>query len=306
MIILLFFLSGYLFGVFDGHGGEACAQVIAKRLFHYITAHFLSHQQLQSLSEAIINTDSYSNKILEYYNERFDFVDVLKNLYANSFQILIKDLLSNTRENMSIETALEKSFLRLDDDISKEALEAETITGISKKTFSVAMSGAVSCVAYITGPNLYIANVGDCQAVIGRLADNGQWSPKTISIPHNTDNISEVKRILSEHPKSEENSVIKGERLLGHLAPLRAFGDFRYKWNKDLLEKMAGPYFGTHAVPGDYHTPPYLTAKPDIYHHHLTIKDKFLILATDGLWDFISPQQVVITKKKKPKVNFLL
>lgn len=45
---------------------------------------------------------------------------------------------------------------------------------------------------------------------------------------HNTDNLNELNRIISEHPSNEKDTVIKYERLLGQLAPLRAFGDLRY------------------------------------------------------------------------------
>lgn len=287
---------GYLFGVFDGHGGGSCAQVVAKRLYNYIAAYFLSQTELHALSQSIGSLDTNSFKLLEFYNEKFEFVDVLKNLYSNSFNLFVNDLINNEdAKNLPIEQILERSFLRLDSDISREALEGTAGDGSNQKTLSVAMSGAVTCVAYIAGPHLYVASTGDCQAVIGSLLDNGQWSPKLLNTPHNTENLEEVNRILGEHPKSEQSTVIKSDRLLGQLAPLRAFGDYRYKWKKDTLLRMTSPYYGNNAVPGDYHTPPYLTAKPDVTYHHLTIKDKFLVLATDGLWDFISPPQVKST-----------
>lgn len=44
---------------------------------------------------------------------------------------------------------------------------------------------------------------------------------------HNTDNLNELHRVISEHPSNEKDTVIKYERLLGQLAPLRAFGDLR-------------------------------------------------------------------------------
>lgn len=65
--------------------------------------------------------------------------------------------------------ALEKAFLRLDEDLSKEALSLEENEKLNMKTMSVAMSGAVACVAHIDGPHLHIANVGDCCAVLGKL-----------------------------------------------------------------------------------------------------------------------------------------
>lgn len=112
-------------------------------------------------------------------------------------------------------------------------------------------------------------------------------------IQHNADNRNEVERILSEHPLNENKTVIKMERLLGQLAPLRALGDFRYKWSKEVLNSIVVPYFGDTAIPPNYHTPPYLTAQPQVTYHKLTPKDKFLIIASDGLWDLMSPLEAV-------------
>ena len=114
-----------------------------------------------------------------------------------------------------------------------------------------------------------------------------------MNVEHNTDNRAEVERILSEHPINERTTVIKMERLLGQLAPLRALGDFRYKWSREILEKKVVPFLGESAIPPNYHTPPYLTAKPEIKYHRLRPSDKFLILGSDGLWDLLTPLQVV-------------
>ena len=56
--------------------------------------------------------------------------------------------------------------MRLDEDLGKEAMPKGA--DLNMKTLSVAMSGAVSCVAHIDGPHLHVANVGDCCAVLGR------------------------------------------------------------------------------------------------------------------------------------------
>ncbi len=44
---------------------------------------------------------------------------------------------------------------------------------------------------------------------------------------------------------------------------------------------------------GDLDTQPYVTHIPEIYKLRLNKKDKFLILACDGLWDVMSNQEVV-------------
>ena len=40
----------------------------------------------------------------------------------------------------------------------------------------------------------------------------------------------------SEHPKDEEDFVIREGRVLGGLEPSRAFGDARYKWHRTVQE----------------------------------------------------------------------
>lgn len=74
--------------------------------------------------------------------------------------------------------------------------------------------------------------------------------------------------------------------------PLRAMGDFRYKWPLEQLKDIASKY-GYQIIPPNYHTPPYLSSKPEIFYKRLNPRDKFLVLATDGLWDIISPLQCV-------------
>lgn len=184
---------------------------------------------------------------------------------------------------------LENAFLRLDEDISSEALENPK----NSRTMSVAMSGAVACVAHIDGQHLHIGNTGDCAAVLGSLTDTGQWQTKKLTNEHNSDNVAEVRRILGEHPSTERDSVIRNERLLGQLAPLRAIGDFRYKWSASILKNVIEPVVGVNVMAPHYLTPPYLTACPEVTHHILSPKDRFLVLATDGLWDLLSPMQVV-------------
>ncbi|CAB0035597.1 unnamed protein product [Trichogramma brassicae] len=281
--------NGLLLGVFDGHGGSACAQVASKRLLNYISASLLPPNILQTFIEEIKKGNN--PQLLETFNDKIKFIKEIDEFYHASFVTFLEDLKKNDSANeFQMEAALEKAFLRLDDDISTEAL---TATGKNiTRTLSVAMSGAVVSVAHIDGPHLHVANAGDCQCVLGVLSDDG-WSTKMMSVEHNSDNRSEVERIQSEHPANEKSSVIKMERLLGQLAPLRSMGDFRYKWSREILDSLAVPYYGQSAIPPNYHTPPYLTCKPEVVYHRLTPKDKFLIIASDGLWDFISPLEAV-------------
>jgi pyruvate dehydrogenase phosphatase len=77
------------------------------------------------------------------------------------------------------------------------------------------------------------------------------------------------------------------------LLPFRAFGDIRFKWPLKKLKEYTVGLYGHGMIPLNYFTPPYVTAKPEIMHRELNYKDKFLILATDGLWDLLSPERVI-------------
>ncbi|KAI5700852.1 hypothetical protein M8J76_010829 [Diaphorina citri] len=284
--------TGVLLGVFDGHGGAACAQVLSKRLFDYIAATLLPDQLI---SDCLARLESQEPiQLVESYNDKFDIVGELKQLYLNSFKSFLKQLLSSQKEQQfEMKHMLVNAFLSLDQHISQEAQLKQGGNHLNMKTLGVGLSGAVCCVAHIDGPHLHVANTGDCQAVIGVLTDDNNWIAKKVSVEHNTDNVREVERILNEHPKNERDTVIRMERLLGQLAPLRAFGDVRYKWSKELLQKYVVPHVGEQALAPNYFTPPYLTAQPDVIHYRLTPRDRFLILATDGLWDLLSPLQAV-------------
>ncbi|KAL6256528.1 hypothetical protein P5V15_012642 [Pogonomyrmex californicus] len=282
--------KGVLLGVFDGHGGGACAQVVSKRLFHYISACLLPPKLLQQYLNSI-NSDR-KLELLETFNDKVEFVAEIRDLYQASFLSFLNDLVQDTRQEFQMEKALENAFVRLDNDLSNEAL-LQLNKKDAARTLAVAMSGTVAAVAHIDGPHLHVAGVGDCKAVLGVLSENDGWSAKVMTVEHNADNRAEVERILSEHPLNERSTVIKMERLLGQLAPLRSLGDFRYKWTKDVMKKVVVPFLGETAIPPNYHTPPYLSANPEVRYHRLTPRDKFLILASDGLWDLISPLQAV-------------
>ena len=116
----------------------------------------------------------------------------------------------------------------------------------------------------------------------------GQWCSTPLSEDHTTENRQEVERLHAAHP-DEKRSVIMNNRLLGQLQPLRSFGDVIYKWSKELHRNVLEVVYGRPVVSESiYLTPPYLTAQPDVAHKLLDRNDRFIILATDGLWDTIS------------------
>ena len=166
-------------------------------------------------------------------------------------------------------------------------------TELQSDLINVAFSGSVGVVAAIDGLDLWVASAGDCQAVIGsHSSEDNRWLATPLSFRHDAENKKELKRLFSKHP-NESNNIIQRGRLFGELMPLRAFGDNRYKWSrKDLinLKEMSkkNPELQGYKnlnVRNTYRTPPYLDAEPEVVHYRLSPRDRFLVLASDGLWD---------------------
>ena len=62
---------------------------------------------------------------------------------------------------------------------------------------------------------------------------------------------------------------------------------------KKYFQAFGGILTRAELAPPNYKTPPYLTALPEVTSHKLTPRDKFLVLGSDGLWDLMTPMQVI-------------
>ncbi|XP_037308351.2 pyruvate dehydrogenase [acetyl-transferring]-phosphatase 2, mitochondrial [Pungitius pungitius] len=296
--------KGMLFGVFDGHGGWACAQAVSERLLLYAAVAMMSKQRLEELEKCMEHGGAVP-PILQWYKHHADFnYRECASLYIDHLRVFWQELLDSEEhgEGMSPADALEWSFKRLDADISLEA-QVPLYNDLMKSTaIQVAFSGCTACVAHISTDRIHVANSGDSRAVLGVLEEDGSWSALPLSLDHNTQNQAEVERIKAQHPPSERNTVVTDDRLLGVLMPLRGFGDVRFKWSLELQQSiLASLESGVDLdslnlyqyTPPNYLTPPYLDVAPEVTHHKLRPQDRFLILGTDGLWDELGNEEAV-------------
>lgn len=116
-------------------------------------------------------------------------------------------------------------------------------------------TGSTACVCLVRSEFghriLYSANVGDTRAV---LSKNG--IAERLSQDHKATDLSEVERIKNG------GGIVLENRVGGSLAVTRAFGDHSLKSEG-------------------------VTAKPFINKHVLRPFDKFLVIASDGVWDVL-------------------
>ncbi|KAJ5083729.1 hypothetical protein N7456_013156 [Penicillium angulare] len=196
----------------------------------------------------------------------------------------------------AIDSAIKQGFLRLDHDIVNESVNKVLKANsrrMAAELLAPALSGSCALLSFYDSQsqNLKVAVAGDSRAVLGRRGPNGKWTAKALSEDLTGGTPSEIKRLQEEHPG--EPYVTRNGRILGNLEPSRAFGDAVYKWTKDIQDKIKGHFFGRTPSPL-LKTPPYVTAEPVVTTTKIDpSKGDFVVMATDGLWEMLSNEEVV-------------
>ncbi|KAJ8400454.1 hypothetical protein AAFF_G00395780 [Aldrovandia affinis] len=293
--------KGMMFGVFDGHGGYACAQAVSERLLYYVAVALMSRKSLEDLEDAMEKQRPVP-PILQWYKHHNDYnYRESASLYVEHLRVFWQELLDQEEhgEGMSPHDALDYAFHRLDADISLEAQVPLDSDLMRNTALQAAFAGSTACVAHVDTEGIHVANAGDCRAVLGVQEEDGSWSALPLSRDHNALNRDELERVRSQHPRAEGDTVVTDDRLLGILMPLRGFGDVRFKWSRELQQSVLESDCDLESLniyqytPPNYLTPPYLEATPELTYHRLRPKDRFLILASDGLWDMLGNEEAV-------------
>ncbi|EAW08046.1 type 2C protein phosphatase ptcF [Aspergillus clavatus NRRL 1] len=203
-------------------------------------------------------------------------------------------LVSPTSE--AVDAAIKEGFVRLDNDIvynSVDKVLKSNSRRVAAELLAPALSGSCALLAFFDSQSkdLKVAVAGDSRAVLGRRAPNGKWTATPLSEDQTGGTPSEMKRLREEHPG--EPNVVRNGRILGQLEPSRSFGDAFYKWSKETQDKIKKQFFGRTPHP-HLKTPPYVTAEPIITTTKIEPSNgDFVVLATDGLWEMLSNEEVV-------------
>ncbi|KAI6779823.1 Protein phosphatase 2C-like protein [Emericellopsis cladophorae] len=196
----------------------------------------------------------------------------------------------------AIDLAIKTGFTRLDDEIVHKSVEKvfkSSNKNVAAELLQPALSGSCALLSFYDSKTnmLRVACTGDSRAVLGRLSDTGKWTATALSEDQTGSNPNEAARMRKEHPG--EDRVVHNGRVLGGLEPTRAFGDAVYKWSRDTAMNLRSKFFGRTPSPL-LKTPPYVTAEPVITKTKVSPeKGDFLVLATDGLWEMLTNEEVV-------------
>ena len=138
-------------------------------------------------------------------------------------------------------------------------------------------SGSTACVVLMRDKKLYIGNVGDSRCVLATKNSDGKGIISIdLSVDHNPDSPIEKERI---------------EKSGGFVSPPPEEGLSARVWlDKEFTQigLAMSRSIGDHAVEGVG-----VIADPVVTSHTLAPEDDFLIIATDGVWEFISSEEAV-------------
>jgi serine/threonine protein phosphatase PrpC len=104
---------------------------------------------------------------------------------------------------------------------------------------------------------LYLANLGDTRAVLV----SGASFIERLSYDHRATDRAEIERV------KREGGIVFDDRVGGSLAITRAFGDYALKREG-------------------------VSAKPHVKKHVVRPGDRYLVMASDGIWDVLEDQDI--------------
>lgn len=94
--------KGMLFGVFDGHGGSACAQAVSERLLYYIAVAMMPKPSLEELESGMQHGRPVP-PVLQWYKHRTDFNYEPAALYIDHLRIFWQELLDSDEHDEGME-----------------------------------------------------------------------------------------------------------------------------------------------------------------------------------------------------------
>ena len=163
-------------------------------------------------------------------------------------------------------------------EIIQETFVYENNLLLKNKMIDSTLSGS-TCVSVIYTPyKLIVANLGDSRCILGKLK-NGKWSSKMLSRDHKPNVPEEAERIKSRGGRIRPMKDEEGN----FIGPLRV-----YMRDKDMpglaMTRSFGDSFASTAG---------TISVPEVKEYMFEKEDKFMILASDGLFEFINNDEII-------------
>jgi serine/threonine protein phosphatase PrpC len=196
---------------------------------------------------------------------------------------------SSRHSSDEVSAIVKSAFSRTDEELKQSLLVLPPNVRMSK---GYCNAGSCAVLALFIDSVLYIANVGDCAAVLGKVSkETLGLQAVEVSVDHSCNNPNEAKLVvershdrnairMSKDDQATGAGIVGVKRVAGSLAMTRAFGDFYLK----CPELSSAPFKSK---------VPYITSEPSVTTVYMDGSEKYVILASDGLWDVMTPQEAV-------------
>ena len=206
-------------------------------------------------------------------------------------------------DQVKIKNSIKKSFAKIEQEFYDLALKKYN-NGEGKA--SCVGSCALICLIY--KDVLYVANLGDSKARLIK-EDNGTFRSVKLMHRHNSEKPREKEKLFKLFPEEKDIVICKRADgtvcyVKGRLQPTRSFGDLHLKY-KEFNEHQGSNF----KRPISNFNGPYISSIPELTIYPLNYdEDKYLIVATDGLCDHVTSNEVcdILNKKKDAKAEDFL
>ena len=224
-------------------------------------------------------------------NKNFNNENINDNNYNNNYKSnnLIQKNFETDKNNIfeKVKNIFEKSFSRTDQNLSEYCNNLNSFNTEEENIFNVEYSGS-TCVSILLKENkinkIYIANVGDSRAIIIKETKSKFWTCQQLSRDHKPTEKDEAQRVLDYDGEIEKIEDDDGN----WVGPLRVW-----------VKGSDGPGLAMTRTFGDeIGASVGVVSNPEVFEYKITAEDRAIILASDGLWEYMSNKEVTDVVKK--------
>ena len=268
--------NSYFFGICDGHGIQG----------HYISSY------IKDLLPAYLNYIEIDNYISKK-NKSLD--SMLSSLYNKSENSSVKDIhiikyfYDKFQINISEFSFVKNKFNEISKNLKETLYKIDTDLIKSKHNFDTEKSGSTLCLGILSNKNLIFANIGDSRAILCscyNINNRQNWKCSQLTKDHKPMDKSEYKRIISSG--GTVSRLINIEKNNEEIGPYRVWGKTQDKGPGLAMSRSIGD--GLAKTLG-------VLSEPDIFQYGLNENDKFIVCASDGVWEYLSNEDVMNTIK---------
>ncbi|XP_050219936.1 probable protein phosphatase 2C 40 [Mercurialis annua] len=281
--------NGWLFcSIYDGFNGRDAADFLAGTLYENIIYH-TSSLDWESKQDDIVASgglclDGPAQYALVAGNNSYNHKD--SNQYMSAKNVVCSKVkISSDSFRLEVLDGLQKALSETENDflsmVEQEMEDRPDLVSV----------GSCVLVVLLHGTDLYTLNLGDSRAVLAtHKAENGvngyeQLKAVQLTDCHTVDNEFERTTLINEHP--DDPATIHSGRVKGKLKVTRAFG-VGYLKKRKLNDALMGILQVRNLI-----SPPYISTEPSMNMHKISESDQFVIVASDGLFDFFDNDEAV-------------